>query len=187
MPHLEPDIEYEEPDEKTIKDLKPSKNGKTVESVTSRSKINLNHNKSVKGMKNIKSRSKTGLGSSKSIKSIENLSHDDKDLINSEKVKSAKSLTNKKNLKSPNRSSPYNEPNEVYNKFCFKTEPKEWGNVIEFAPVNISSPRENVAEIRDTFKTCVTVRIVYLKVRKYNYFYFTNFPMSFLVKYLPIF
>lgn len=157
LPLLVPDIRYEKPVEKNITDLDPSK--------------------SPRSMKSINSKKKTGLGSSRDIKGIKNVNRESKkDSNSSEKVKSTKSLNNKKILKTARRNSPYNRSNEDFNKMCFKTEQKQWSDIIEFAPEYISSPRENSAEIRDTFKTSVTVRIVYLKVRKYMYIYFTNFP-----------
>lgn len=60
--------------------------------------------------------------------------------------------------------SPYNRPNEPYNEFCFKTIRKQWNKNIEFPTVDIPVAPEMLTELRDTFKSTVTVRVVYLKV-----------------------
>lgn len=61
----------------------------------------------------------------------------------------------------------YNKPNEIFRKFCFKTEFRLWSKIIEFPVVDIPSPGNNPILLRDTFRTFATVRIVYLKVRSH--------------------
>lgn len=85
------------------------------------------------------------------------------DLISSKSIEKVKNVE-KTNSSTKVKNSPYNGPNDVSEEFCFRTERKPWSKIIEFAPVDICNPRNNSVEIRDTFKTYVTVRIVYLKV-----------------------
>lgn len=46
----------------------------------------------------------------------------------------------------------------------FKTVKMPWSRILEFPPVYIESPGGNHTLIRDTLRSCVTVKVVYLKV-----------------------
>lgn len=70
------------------------------------------------------------------------------------------------NSRSTKLHSPYQKPNEIWNRFSFKTERKIWSNNIEFSTLIIPCSQEDLKALQDTFRSCVTVRVVYLKVRK---------------------
>ncbi|XP_074040224.1 uncharacterized protein isoform X3 [Leptinotarsa decemlineata] len=87
-----------------------------------------------------------------------------------QKVKESGSGTNKSSKKSKisKQKSPYERSNEYdpdfeENSFSFKTARMPWNAVIEFPPVFIESPEHDLRAIRDTFRSRVEVRVVYLK------------------------
>lgn len=57
----------------------------------------------------------------------------------------------------------YDEQNELQN-FWFKSEPVPWEKVMQFPAINVENLANKSAGIRDTFRSIVPVRIVYLKV-----------------------
>ncbi|KAG5894549.1 hypothetical protein JTB14_011086 [Gonioctena quinquepunctata] len=78
--------------------------------------------------------------------------------------------TRKSSLKSKDtkRSSPYEKPNEYdvqleENNFSFETARLPWNAIMEFPPVFIESPENDVTAIRDTFRSNVEIRVVYVK------------------------
>lgn len=71
--------------------------------------------------------------------------------------------------------SPYSKPNEYdaleeKNNFYFKTARMPWEKIIEFPPIVVESPEKDLGCVRDTFRSAVNVRVVYLKVRFKNCF-----------------
>lgn len=98
----------------------------------------------------------------------------DKSAKKDEKEDDKESENAKSTIKSK-KSNPYSKPNEYdpvveENNFYFKTDRVPWEKIMMFPPVVIESPERDLGCTRDTFRSAVNVRVVYLKVKFKNYF-----------------
>lgn len=93
------------------------------------------------------------------------------------KPKEVKKTKSKKSENSKKSTSPYILPDEYNPKLeaknkAIKTERKPWNKIIEFSPVVIKFPKNDLTLLRDIFRSTINVAVVYLQVRytKYNFF-----------------
>ncbi|XP_050307234.1 leucine-rich repeat-containing protein 43-like isoform X2 [Anthonomus grandis grandis] len=108
----------------------------------------------------------SGAGSDKRSKK-DPKTHKDKHI---NKEKDAKKTTKEKGKKSKKKSlyagqNEYSEEEDKRNVWL-RTEPMHWAKIMEFPSINI--PHPDIIKIRDTFRSIVPIRIVYLKVAPYN-------------------
>lgn len=80
--------------------------------------------------------------------------------------KKSKKSSKSNSRKSGKGASPYDAPNEYGRASnCFKTSRAPYSKIISFPEVlTVESPKQHLRDVRDTFRSKVNVRLVYLKV-----------------------
>ncbi|KAF7282164.1 hypothetical protein GWI33_003088 [Rhynchophorus ferrugineus] len=97
---------------------------------------------------------------------VETKEINDKKPRKKDKDKASKTESNKKkkgNKKYYSAPDEYNPKFEEHNKW-FKTETMPWSKIIEFPPVYIEEPENNLVSLRNCFRSLVPVRIIYKKI-----------------------